>query len=94
MGLNMDMQEHFFPTIITLGDILDAQGYSQTLFIGSDSAFAGRELYFTEHGNCQMKDYYDVIAQNRILSDYKVWWGYEDKKLFSKSVYCLYQFGS
>lgn len=81
-GLNMDTQDTFFPGIITLGDILDEAGYSQTLFIGSEAAFAGRELYFTEHGNYQIKDYTYAIEQGRIPSDYKVWWGYEDKKLF------------
>lgn len=81
-GLNMDTQEHFFPELVTIGDILNQEGYQQTLFIGSDAAFAGRKLYFTEHGKYDMKDYYYAIGQKRIPEDYYVWWGYEDKYLF------------
>lgn len=81
-GLNMDTQEHFFPELVTLGDILNDAGYNQTLFIGSDASFAGRKLYFTEHGGYAMKDYYYAINQQRIPEDYFVWWGYEDKYLF------------
>ena len=81
-GLNMDTQETFFPDLVTLGDILADAGYSQTLMIGSDATFAGRKLYFTEHGNYAMKDYYYEIEKGNIPSDYYVWWGYEDKKLF------------
>lgn len=81
-GLDMDTQETFFPGISSIGDILNAAGYSQTLFIGSEAAFAGRELYFSEHGNYAMKDYLYAIDMGRITPDYKVWWGYEDKKLF------------
>ena len=42
----MDTQEHFFPGITTLGDILKEQGYSQTLLIGSKAEFGGRKVYF------------------------------------------------
>ena len=49
-GNDMDTQEHFFPGITTLGDILSEAGYSQTLMIGSEATFGGRRLYFTEHG--------------------------------------------
>ena len=44
---DMDTQDHFFPGITTLGDILSEAGYSQTLLIGSDAIFGGRRLYFT-----------------------------------------------
>ncbi|WP_306480432.1 sulfatase-like hydrolase/transferase [Mediterraneibacter sp.] len=79
---NMDTQEHFFPGIMTLGDILKEQGYSQTLLIGSKAEFGGRKVYFTEHGDYFMDDYDYAIESAKIPSDYKVWWGYEDEKLF------------
>ena len=81
-GNYMDTQEHFFPGIITLGDILKEQGYSQTLLIGSKAEFGGRKLYFSEHGDYFMEDYDYAIENSKIPSDYKVWWGYEDEKLF------------
>lgn len=79
----MDTQDHFFADAVTMGDILEQQGYAQTLLIGSDATFGGRRLYFTEHGNYAMQDYHYAIEQGLIPSDYYVWWGYEDKKLFS-----------
>ncbi len=81
-GNNMDTQEYFFPGIITLGDILKEEGYSQTLLIGSDATFGGRRLYFTEHGNYDMVDYPYAIGNGMIPEDYYVWWGYEDHYLF------------
>ena len=55
---SMDTQDSFFGGAITLGDILEQAGYSQTLMIGSDATFGGRRLYFTEHGN------YDILDNN------------------------------
>lgn len=51
--------------------------------IGSDKAFAGRDLLFTEHGNYDIEDYVYAKENGWIPEDYGVWWGYEDKKLFS-----------
>ena len=48
-----------------------------------DSFFPGvTTLYFHEHGNYEMEDYSYAIENGLIPSDYKVWWGYEDQKLF------------
>ena len=79
---DMDTQDNFFPEIITIGDILESAGYSQTLMLGSDATFGGRRTYFTQHGNYNIKDYNYAIEQGWIPEDYKVWWGYEDQKLF------------
>lgn len=81
-GNRMDTQKSFFPGITTLGDILKEQGYSQTLLIGSDATFGGRKLYFSEHGNYDIVDYNYARDNGLIPEDYKVWWGYEDEKLF------------
>lgn len=79
---SMNTQESFLPEAVTLGDILEKEGYSQTLFIGSDATFGGRRLLFTEHGNYAIKDYYYARDMGRLPEDYWVWWGYEDKRLF------------
>ena len=79
---SMDTQEHFFPGIITLGDILSEEGYSQTLLIGSDATFGGRRLYFTDHGNYDIIDYPYAVENGMIPQDHYVWWGYEDYYLF------------
>ena len=79
---DMDTQDSFFPGVTTLGDILSDAGYTQTLLIGSEAQFGGRKLYFQEHGNYEMEDYSYAIENGLIPSDYKVWWGYEEQKLF------------
>ncbi len=79
---SMDTQDSFFSGIITLGDILENAGYSQTLMVGSDATFGGRRLYFTEHGAFEFLDYNYAREASMIPEDYKVWWGYEDQKLF------------
>lgn len=84
---NNDMiyQSSFFSGITTLGDILESEGYNQTLLIGSDAAFGGRELYFTEHGGYKICDYQYAVDNNYIPQDYYVWWGYEDLYLFENA---------
>ena len=82
---NMDTQESFLPGITALGDILEQNGYSRTLMIGSDATFGGRALYFTDHGNYDLEDYNYAIEQGWIPSDYRVWWGYEDERLFQNA---------
>lgn len=82
-GNGMDTQNSFFLGVTTMGDILQKEGYSQTLLLGSDATFGGRRLYFTEHGQYDILDYNYAIENGWIPEDYKVWWGYEDEKLFS-----------
>lgn len=74
----MSTQETFFPTTTTIGDILDEQGYTQTLMVGSDATFGGRKMYFTDHGNYDVFDYPYAIESGNLPEGYAVWWGYED----------------
>lgn len=82
---SMDTQQTFLPDIVSLGDILENAGYQQTLMIGSEAAFGGRELYYQEHGNYEICDYNYAIENGMIPADYRVWWGYEDNRLFEFS---------
>lgn len=81
----MSTQSDFFPGVTSLGNILADNGYKQSLLIGSDAAFGGRDLYFKEHGNYDIKDYFTAIDEGKIPSDYYVWWGYEDKRLMENA---------
>ena len=80
---DMNTQASFFPDIMTLGDILQEEGYHQVLLLGSRAVFGGRKLYYTEHGNFDMEDYTYAKEHGKIPEDYHVWWGYEDEKLFA-----------
>ncbi len=79
---SMSQQNTFFPGAENLGDILHKNGYTQGLLIGSDAVFGGRDLYFAQHGNYEIWDYKYSIEAGEIPEDYKVWWGYEDARLF------------
>ena len=81
----MYTQEHFFPGITTIGDILDAEGYNNVLFIGSDAVFGGRKLYFREHGNYEIDDLYYAINRNW-LEDKENSWGFCDWRLFPQAM--------
>lgn len=72
----------FMPQTTTIGDILSAEGYTQTLLIGSDATFGSRRVFYTGHGDYQIKDYEYAREVGWIPEDYNVWWGYEDQKLF------------
>ncbi len=78
----MSTMESFFPDLVTIGNILENNGYKQVYMIGSPAVFGGRDLYFTEHGNFEIQDYYYMQDKGKIDQDYYVFWGYEDQKLF------------
>ena len=91
---SMDTQETFLPGVTALGDILENQGYNQTFMIGSDAVFGGRDLYFTDHGNYDVEDYYYFRDLGKFPEDYWVWWGIEDAKLFEYAKERLTELGS
>ena len=75
--------DSFLPGVYNIGDILKDNGYNNYFMIGSDAVFGGRKDYFTHHGDYEIYDYYYAIDNKYIDKDYHVWWGYEDKKIFS-----------
>ena len=81
----LNNQDVFYPGISTIGSILANEGYSNTLLIGSDGNFGNRAAYFKSHGNYEIRDYQYAVDHGWIPSDYAVWWGYEDEKLFANA---------
>ena len=82
---NYQNLKQFLPGAYSIGDILEKNGYQNLLLLGSDANFGGRKTYFQQHGNYQILDYNYAIENKWIPSDYHVWWGYEDKKLFENA---------
>ena len=78
----MSRYEYFASGLTTLGDILEEKGYRQEFLCGSDAAFAGRDNYFSQHGNYEIFDYNTAIEEGYIEKDYYVWWGLEDQILY------------
>ncbi|MBQ7346909.1 MAG: sulfatase-like hydrolase/transferase [Clostridia bacterium] len=78
----MSQREYFASGLTTLGDILAEKGYRQEFLCGSDSAFAGRDTYFEQHGNYEVFDLYTAREEYYIDEDYYVWWGFEDEILY------------
>ena len=74
--------DSFYPGATVLGDILADAGYNQEFMCGSVAYFGGRELYFEGHGGYKIFDYKYASTNDYIPRGYKVWWGYEDSKMF------------
>lgn len=74
--------DNFLPGAITLGDILESQGYEQTIMFGATAKFGGLNFFYESHGNYNILDYDAVIEKGWLPEDYSVWWGYEDDKLY------------
>ena len=82
-GDDYGKEEYYMPGITALGDILEAEGYRQTVLFGSKGAFANRDAYFADHGNYEMVDLIAMRQSGRLPENYYEWWGYEDEKLFT-----------
>ena len=80
--LNSYSVKKFMSNTATLGDILEENGYTQELMIGSDKRFGNRDNYFQIHGNYFIYDIGTAKENKKIPDDYSVWWGFEDSKLF------------
>ena len=75
-------KNNFLPGATTLGDILQEQGYEQSVMFGADASFGGLDFFFQSHGDFNIYDYKAAKELGWIPEDYKVFWGYEDDKLY------------
>lgn len=82
---DLDTQESMFPGVTAIGDILKDEGYQNALMIGSPASFGGRELFYRTHGDYEILDFAYAKKAEYIPSDYSVFWGYEDEKLYEFS---------
>ena len=79
---NFGQDNKFLPGAYSIGEILEKEGYTNELLVGSKASFAKRKAYFEQHGNFRVFDYYTAVEREYIPEDYYVWWGYEDRRLF------------
>ena len=67
----------------SIGEILEKEGYKNYIMVGSDLTFGGRRVYYQNHGNYKVYDYYTAKEDEVIDEDYYVNWGLEDAVLFN-----------
>ncbi len=80
-GNDMANRKSFAPKLITLGDILKDNGYTNMFMCGSDSEYGGRSVYYYSHGYEKIFDFFDAYPGG--WDEYNIgWWGIEDEKLF------------
>lgn len=80
---NFGGEQVYMPGLTSIGEILADNGYTNTLLVGSNAEFHGREDYFEDHGNYDIIDTESLKEEGRLPADYDVWWGFEDAKLFA-----------
>lgn len=84
LSLPLDFVDYDYKVLLsgayTLGEILQEQGYNQTLMKGSDAAFGLTANYYYQ-SNHKIIDYNKMIELGLIPDDYKVFWGVEDQKV-------------
>lgn len=72
----------FLNGAVSIGEILEDNGYKNYFLLGSNAKFADKKDYFSQHGNYLITDYYGAKGEGLIAMDYHAWWGYEDSKLY------------
>lgn len=73
----------FLPGAESIGEVLEKQGYTNYLMIGSDAVFGGRKNYFEQHGNYQIWDLNTAIEKGKMTKEEKTFWGYDDRNLYN-----------
>lgn len=79
---NYSNYKNFLPGLTTIQSVLRENGYYQTMMVGSDGNFAGRNKYYLQHGADVFYDLKSAEDAKIIPEGYHVWWGMEDLHLF------------
>lgn len=82
-GNDYTSSENFLRGVTALGDLLKREGYNLELIVGSDARFGGRSNYYLKHGNYEIFDLNTAINEGKMHPSDKVWWGFEDSRLFN-----------
>lgn len=73
---------NFLPGAYTMMELLKDNGYEQSVMFGSSAVFGGLNYYYGDHGDIDILDHRWALRTGKIPEGYKVWWGYEDEKLY------------
>lgn len=72
----------YLPHASCLMNILANQGYEQVYVQGSSGDFTQKRDFWKVHGNVAIHDIEYFKEASKIPQDYKVFWGFEDRKLY------------
>jgi phosphoglycerol transferase len=72
----------YLPHASCLMNILANQGYEQVFVQGSSGDFTQKRDFWKVHGNVAIHDIEYFKETKKIPQDYKVFWGFEDRKLY------------
>ncbi len=73
----------FLPGVKNLGDILESNGYNQTLMIGSMAEFGYRKELYHDYGNYNIFDWDYAVSKGMYKAEDYYWWGINDIDLFN-----------
>ena len=70
----------FLDGAYSIGQVLENNGYTNYLLLGSDATFGGRRNLFKQHGNYEIWDFESAKEENKASE--QIWWGFTDDQLF------------
>ena len=78
---------------VTITDILAGHGYKNVFSFGSDKQFENRDTFLENH-NVEIHDINWYKKNGDIPPNYKIFWGFEDEKLFAAAKKELSELGN
>ncbi|WP_162148573.1 sulfatase-like hydrolase/transferase [Desulfuromonas sp. TF] len=84
-GNDLSLFDEFLPGTTCLGDLLKKDGYHLVFIGGSDSHFAGKEVFLRSHGYSEIIDRY-VLEKTLADKNYVNGWGIFDDTVFDYAI--------
>ncbi len=81
-SISANINGMIYPTFTTIGDLLHEQGYNTEFMLPGSMRWGELGAYYQDHGHFQLWGWDEVRARGILPSNYLVWWGYEDDKLY------------
>lgn len=88
LNMPMNIEEYvgklptYLPNARCLMEVLDKYGYKQVFLQGSSGDFTQKRTFWNVHGNVDVHDIEFFKKNGDLPDDYKVFWGFEDRRLY------------